>query len=344
MVSLIVVGLVVFSPAFPGGARGYPLAFLCMPLLVWAAFRFDLRFASVVVLVLAITAVIGITRSTGMDAGWDLNQRLLVLQLFLGVAAVKTLALAAMVEERRRVESAVLASSEELQEAMTELEAFHRSISHDLRSPVGAVINYSAVIEEDFGGRLDDEGLRLLRRIRASAGSAANLLDQLVQFGWARSNRVERHPVDMTSIARDVQSEILASGVDAGNVKFELQVLPPAWGSAELLRCVFRNLFSNALKFSGGRRVRHIQVSGRAGAVENTYSVSDNGVGFDPGLGLTMFKPFIRGRETGGTEGSGLGLAIVARIVEKHRGRVWAESDGSSGAQVCFTLPSARID
>ena len=87
VVSLIVVGLVVFSPAFPGGARGYPLAFLCMPLLVWAAFRFDLRFASVVVLVLAITAVIGITRSTGMDAGWDLNQRLLVLQLFLGVAA-----------------------------------------------------------------------------------------------------------------------------------------------------------------------------------------------------------------------------------------------------------------
>ena len=258
----------------------------------------------------------------------------------MGVAAVTTLVLATLVAERRRVERTVRATSDDLRQSLVELEAFSHSISHDLRSPVGAVLNYSAVIEEDFGGRLDDDARRLLHRMRASAESAATLLDQLVQYGSAERRRGERQPIDMTALARDVHGEIVAGGDEAELVQFDLPELPPAWGSAALIRCVLRNLFSNAVKYTRGRPQRRIVMDGAAGHHENVYSVTDNGIGFDPGLGHAVFQPHRRLRTATGIEGSGLGLAIAARIIRDHRGRIWAESDGGSGARFYFTLPS----
>jgi signal transduction histidine kinase len=256
---------------------------------------------------------------------------------------VTTLALAAEVSARWRGEQGLRATSEKLREAMAELEAFSHSISHDLRSPVGAVLNYSAIIEEDFGARLGEEGLRLLRRIRSSSEAAVSLLDQLLQLGWLGRER-EEVPIDMASVARHARSEIMAADDEAGDVEIELQDLPPAWGSAELLRCVFRNLFSNAVKYTRGRDARRVQVGGVAGERENIYYVADHGIGFDPRLGDGVFQPLRRPTGARRHEGSGLGLAIVAKIIHKHRGRVWAESDGSSGARFSFTLPSTRND
>jgi signal transduction histidine kinase len=204
------------------------------------------------------------------------------------------------------------------------------------------VLNYSAVIEEDFGGRLDAEGIRLLRRIRSSAEAAEGLLDQLVQIGWLGHDEAEHGPTDMTALARDVRDEILIAGEEAGEVHFELHDLPPSWGRAELLRCVFRNLFTNAVKHTRSRDQRRIVVGGVAGVTENTYCVTDNGTGFDPQLSDAVFKPFRRLTGARRHEGSGLGLAIVAKIISRHRGQVWAESDGSSGASFCFTLPSRK--
>src|SRR5262249_3296860 len=148
------------------------------------------------------------TMRTAVTGRFEVNEWLVVLQLFMSVAAVTTLALAAMVAERRRVEAAGRPPSQELSETVAELEGVPRSVSHHLRRPVGAVLNYSAVIEEDFGGHLDESGMHMLRRIRASARSAADMLDQLVQFGWARSELGERAPIDMTSLARAVHDEI----------------------------------------------------------------------------------------------------------------------------------------
>jgi len=342
LIALLVVGQTVFGGLFPVGAPEHPLAFLCMPVLVWAAFRFDPRIASAATVLLSALAVRGTLGVTGSFERWELNTSLVTLQVFMGVAAVTSLALAAEVSERRRVEQAVRANSEKMREAMTELEAFGHSISHDLRSPVGAVLNYSAVIEEDFGARLDAEGIRLLRRIRSSAEAAEGLLDQLVQIGWLGRDEAEHGPTDMAELARAVRDEILTAGEEAGEVHFEVLDLPPSWGRAELLRCVFRNLFTNAVKHTRGRAERRIMVGGVAGETENTYCVSDNGTGFDPLLGDAVFKPFRRLTGTRRHEGSGLGLAIVAKIIGRHRGRVWAESDGSTGASFCFTLPSRK--
>lgn len=337
--ALVAVGAVVFGSRFPAGATGHPLAFICMPLLVWAAFRFDPRVASAAIAVLAAVAVASTLRATGSPGRWELNASLVLLQVFMGVAAVTTLALAAVIAEQRRVEDAARAAAEELRGTVTEMEAFSHSISHDLRSPVGAVLNYSAVIEQDFGGRLDGECVRLLRRIRASAQSAAGLLDQLVQLGWVDREGGSARSVDMTSLAREVHGEIVAAGEELGDIRFELGELPPAWGSPALLRCVFRNLFSNAVKYTRGRGERRIQVGGAVGHCENTYCVVDNGIGFDPEFRDAVFHPFRRLAAAREVEGSGLGLAIVAKIIRRHRGRIWAESDGRNGAGFFFTLP-----
>jgi signal transduction histidine kinase len=223
---------------------------------------------------------------------------------------------------------------------MSELETFNHSISHDLRTPVGAVLNYSALIEEDYGTQLDEKGVRMVRGIRASAESAAGLLDQLIQLGWAGRERRERLLVDMTALARDVHAELVAAGAEADQVHFEVRELPPVWGSAALLRCVMRNLFSNSIKYTRGRPERRVQVEGAAGEHENAYWITDNGIGFDPALAEAVFQPFRRFAHGGRYEGSGLGLAIAARIVRRHGGRIWGESDGVNGARFCFTIPS----
>jgi signal transduction histidine kinase len=337
--SLVIVGLLVFGWTFAPGARAHPLAFLCMPVLVWAAFRFDQRTAASATFAFSVIAVLGTLRGAAPLERWDLNASLMVLQVFMGVASVSTLALAAVVAEGRRVEDAIRTTSAELRGAMTDLEAFSHAISHDLRSPVGAVLNYANVIEEGYGSSLGEEGVRMLGRVRASAESAATMLDQLVQVGSVGHGREERQEIDMTSLAREVHGEILAAGGGAADIRFELPALPPAWGSAVLVRCVLRNLFSNAVRYTRDREDPRIVLTSTVGDSENTYSVIDNGIGFPPGRQGMLFEPSRRVNGTRPLEGAGLGLAIAARIIQQHRGRIWAESDGATGARVSFTLP-----
>jgi signal transduction histidine kinase len=202
------------------------------------------------------------------------------------------------------------------------------------------VLNYAQILEHDGGRPLDQEMLLMLRRIRASGESAVHLLDQLVRFIAVERDEEEPQSIDMTALAREAFEGLGESGEDADGVELCLAQLPAARGRPGLLLRVFTNLFSNAVKFTRGREHRHIRVEGQVGRHEITYIVSDNGLGFDPGLGAALYQPFQR--LGGGTEGSGLGLAIVAKIVRRHGGRVWAESDGSSGASFCFTLPRER--
>jgi signal transduction histidine kinase len=339
MACLIAVGLAVFGSVLPPDLR-FPLKFLCLPPLIWAAFRFDGRVASAAMLVLsslAVWATVGAAQSGG---GASLNESLALLQVFLAVAAVTTLALASLVEEQRRREETLRTTSQRLRAALAELEAFSHSISHDLRSPIGAVLNYAVIIEQDHGHGLDEETLRHMQRIRASGENAVHLLDQLALFIGVEREEGEMQSVDMEALARDAFADLSGTGSGPGDVEFRVARLPAARGTPALLQRVFTNLFSNAVKYTRGRERATIRVEGEEGSHENTYVVADNGSGFDPKLGATLYQPFHRLGSS--SDGSGLGLAIVAKIVRRHGGRVWAESDGASGARFCFTLPSAR--
>ncbi|HKA24700.1 MAG TPA: ATP-binding protein [Candidatus Eisenbacteria bacterium] len=240
------------------------------------------------------------------------------------------------------LESRVARRTYELEDTLRDLETFSHSVSHDLRSPIGAVLNLVAILEEDYGGRIDNEGMRLLGRIRNSAHSAVRLLNELVQLTWAGSSTEERKTIEMTAVARAAFSDAVTSDTDGAKVHFESAELPRALGDPALIERVFTNLFSNALKYTRGQENRTIAVQGREGDGENTYTVSDNGIGFDPEQASRLFEPFRRLHSGGKYEGTGLGLAIAAKIVRRHGGRMWAESDGSNGAAFSFTLPAER--
>jgi signal transduction histidine kinase len=240
------------------------------------------------------------------------------------------------------LETRVEQRTAELRDAMSELEAFSHSISHDLRSPVGAVVNYTSILEEDYGDRLDEEGRRVLQRIQKSSASAIALLDDLVKLARAGREEPVRERVTMTELARRSYEVAAASEEDVSNVQFEVDALPDAWGDPALVERVFTNLISNSLKYTRERERRMIRVTGANGGDQNAYSVEDNGVGFDPEAAASVFQPFTRLHSSQRFQGTGLGLAIVARIVRRLGGKVAAESDGKSGARFSFTLPTVR--
>jgi len=344
--ALLLAGQGIFGWLEPVGADPFVLKFLCMPILTWIAYRFDPRTAAAGVLVLAAMALFGTLRGTVTTGSAVLNTSLLMLQIYLAVAAVSTLVLAAAVYERSQIEQALRATTAELRDALAEVEAFGHAISHDLRTPMATVLNYAAILEEDNRSHLGAESVRQLQRIRASMKSASDLLDQLVKFVWAGQLTAAKLMLDMTALAREACAEVVVASEDGGAVHFEVHELPPARGNPQMLGRVLHNLLSNAVKFTRGKEPRRVVISGRIEADENVYSVTDTGTGFDPALGDAVFQPFLRpkGERERKFAGTGLGLAIVAKIVRGHGGRVGAESDGVNGARFWFTLPNGGND
>jgi two-component system, sensor histidine kinase and response regulator len=264
-----------------------------------------------------------------------------LLQVFMAITAITTLALAAVVAERGRTARAARQTLVNLQEAMAELEAFSHSMSHDLRGPLGTIHNYTDILEQDYGQALGSQGKQYLQRIRAGGVyKIRDLLDQLSQFGRVERSMGGKESLDMTSLARAAYAEVQLGTEMGPGMQFQLSELPPGRGNSELVVRVFRNLLSNAVKFTRPREAPRVEVGGSAGETENTYYVTDNGIGFAPEFRETVFQPFRRVGSMRELEGSGLGLAIVAKIIRNHGGRVWAESDGVSGARFYFTLPN----
>jgi PAS domain S-box-containing protein len=227
----------------------------------------------------------------------------------------------------------------ELRAANQELEAFSYSVSHDLRAPLRAIDGFSRALEEDYGERLDAEGRRLLGVIRSSTQQMGQLIDDLLDFSRAGRHELRRGRVEMTALAR-LAFEGLAGAQPRPGVTFRLAPLEDATGDPALLQQVWTNLLSNALKFSAGRDPAVIEVGGQREGAEVVYWVRDNGVGFDDRYAHKLFGVFQRLHGAAEFPGTGVGLAIVKRIVNRHGGRVWAESRLGEGAAFFFSLPS----
>ena len=243
--------------------------------------------------------------------------------------------------ERRghELEDQVADRTRELEEAVAELEAFNYSVSHDLRTPLGAILNFAAILDEDYRERpLDGEGRDLLARIGRSGQRAVSLLDGLLQLSRAGRAALDIERIDMTALARDSFAQIRAAEPDA-EVEFQVDALPEAFGDRALLGDVFNILFGNALKYSRGAEKRRITVSAAERDGETLYSVIDNGQGFDMRYADKLFRVFERLHASEDIEGTGVGLAMVARIVKRHGGRVEAEGRPGEGARFSFALP-----
>jgi PAS domain S-box-containing protein len=241
-------------------------------------------------------------------------------------------------EEIRRLNAQLQNRAAELETANKELESFSYSVSHDLRSPLRAVSGYSQMLEEDFGGALDDEGRRLLKVIRDNSQKMGMLIDDLLTFSRLGRQSIAALRMEMEPLVREVLNDLATtSGTHAP--QWLIGRLPQARGDRALLKQVWVNLLSNALKFSSGRDQPVIEVGGSIEGDQAVYYVKDNGVGFDMQYSNKLFGVFQRLHTAEEFPGTGVGLAIVQRVVNRHGGRVWAEAKPDQGAAFFFTLP-----
>jgi PAS domain S-box-containing protein len=241
-------------------------------------------------------------------------------------------------QELRDLAAAVAARSQELEAANKELEAFSYSVSHDLRAPLRAIDGFSRLLDEEHGPRLDSEGQRLIAVIRRNTRSMAQLIDDLLVFSRLGRQALRAHTVDMAEIARSVVEEVKASEPER-SIEVTVADLPAAICDPTLIRQVWINLIGNAFKYTRPRAPGVITITGALGESEVTYTVGDNGVGFDMRYGNKLFGVFQRLHPEKDFEGTGVGLALVQRIIHRHGGRVWAEGELDRGARFSFALP-----
>ncbi len=237
------------------------------------------------------------------------------------------------------LEARVARRTRQLEDANRELEAFSYSVSHDLRAPLRAIDGFAHILLDDYSPKLDERGRRLFEVIRENTRKMNRLIEDILAFSKFNRAELSQGPVDMTSLARSVVQDLILPE-PARPVKIAIQNLPTATGDTAMLRQVFANLISNALKFTRKTTDPAIDIGAWQEGPEATYYVRDNGVGFDAKYGHKLFNLFQRLHKSEDFEGTGVGLAIIQRIIHRHGGRVWAESKAHAGACFYFALPA----
>ena len=242
------------------------------------------------------------------------------------------------ITDRKQAEILLRNHEQELVAANKQLEAFSSTISHDLRAPLRAIEGFSQLLFQRREA-LDEQGRHLLHAICLNTKSMSQLIDSLMAFARLSHQAMVKQLVNMQELAGRVVTELRLED-PARPVSVTLHELPPAYGDPVLLGQVWVNLLSNAFKFTRGRTPAAIEIHGSREGASTTYSVRDNGVGFDSSSAGRLFGIFQRLHSADQFEGTGVGLAIVERIIRGHGGRVWAETKEGNGATFCFSLPS----
>lgn len=240
------------------------------------------------------------------------------------------------------LEESVRQRTAQLEDANKELEAFAYSVSHDLRSPLRAIDGFSRIIVEDYADRLDEEGNRLLNVVRENAQKMDKLITDLLSLSRISRSEMNLTNIDMSGMAGSVYRELAPPEVKA---RFNIDIGPMPWSYADpvLVKQVWSNLISNAIKYTLPRDEPFISMGGYRENEKNVYYVKDTGVGFDSKYGHKLFCLFQRLHTEKEFEGTGVGLAILQRIVHRHGGSVWAEGAVNEGATFYFSLPVREV-
>jgi signal transduction histidine kinase len=245
---------------------------------------------------------------------------------------------AALLERVANRTTELEAANRELQIVNKELEAFTHSVSHDLRQPLSGIIGFAQFLTTEKPGPLNEKQREYVDHIYSSGQHLLQLSEDLLEFSRLGQQAVEKRPVNVEAVVLELVQQ-LRDAEPQRNVEVRVSALPPAEADPSLLRQVLVNLLSNAFKFT--RRVPNaaIEVNGRREAGECTYSVRDNGAGFDMSKAPLLFTLFHRLHGAKDFEGTGVGLSIAQRIIERHGGRIWADATVGKGAKFTFTLP-----
>jgi signal transduction histidine kinase len=252
-----------------------------------------------------------------------------VIQRGLTVRALRT--------ENAELERRLRERATELEAANRELDAFTRSASHDLRSPLTAMLSLCTLMSIGCGSELPERARNWLDQIQAEGRRMTTLMDDLTRLSQLGRQALDVQRVDVTALALSVVGE-LRQRESKRPLEVRVEAMPPVNADAGLLRQVFVNLLSNAFKFTRGREPAVIDVGSQSAAGTVAYYVQDNGAGFDMARAGKLFDAFERLHRQEEFAGSGVGLSIVQRIVHRHGGRVWAEAATDRGARFLFTL------
>jgi hypothetical protein len=226
----------------------------------------------------------------------------------------------------------------QLEASNRELEAFSYSVSHDLKAPLRAISGFADLLAGQQP-QLDEKAKRFLSNVRLEASRMNELIEDLLRLARLSRTELRRERVDLSALARELGAQLQAAAPER-RVELRLEPELSAYGDAGLLRVVLQNLLSNAWKYTSKKDGAVIEVGARAQADgTRAFFVKDDGAGFDMKYAGKLFAPFQRMHRQEDYPGHGVGLAIVQRIVHRHGGRVWCESEPGKGATFLFTLP-----
>jgi signal transduction histidine kinase len=241
-------------------------------------------------------------------------------------------------ENERWLEQTLQQRTAALEAANRELEAFNYSVAHDLRAPLRGIDSFSQLLIERYSQRLDTEGLAYLNRVRASASRMSQLIDALLSLAQVGRSQLQPLDLDFSQLVQSAASEVAAAN-PGRSVPTVIAPGMRAFGDSRLLRIVVANLLENAWKFTARRQRPAVEVGPVQNTALPTYYVRDNGAGFDPTYASRLFGAFQRLHPDRDFPGTGIGLAIVQRVIARHGGTVWADSQPDQGATFYFTLP-----
>jgi light-regulated signal transduction histidine kinase (bacteriophytochrome) len=240
------------------------------------------------------------------------------------------------------LEKRVTERTMELQIANKELEAFSYSVSHDLRAPLRAIDGFSRILIEEYQEKLDPEGRRICKVISDNTRKMDQLIDDLLAFSRFGSTEMQCSDIDMTMLANSVFIETTNKN-ERGKISFTVSQLPQTKGDLNLIKQVWVNLISNAVKFSSTRELPVITIGCKEEDNSYVYYIRDNGVGFNMRYEDKLFKVFQRLHDIKKFKGTGVGLALVKQIINRHDGKVWAVGEIDKGATIYFSLPKDDI-
>jgi PAS domain S-box-containing protein len=225
-----------------------------------------------------------------------------------------------------------------LEAANHELEAFSYSVSHDLRSPLRAIHGFTQIVFNEYGSQLSHEVIDKLKVVQSNAKKMDELINGLLSFSRFGRHQMNIIELDIMSLVGQVVEEQKGTG------RILIKALSPCNGDQLLVKLVFENLISNAVKFSRNNPDALVEIGETVTGEGNTYYVKDNGVGFDVKYATKIFGVFQRFHNATEYEGTGVGLAIVHRIVTRHCGKIWVESEPNRGTTFYFTIRGEYVN
>lgn len=241
-----------------------------------------------------------------------------------------------------RLNQDLLERAAALETANKELEAFSYSVSHDLRAPLRSIDGFSQAIIEDYADEVDERGKDYLRRVRSAAQRMANLIDDMLNLSRVTRNEMVFQEIDLSGMAKDI-AENLRKLQPERRVEFIIQPGITARGDEHLIRIALENLFNNAWKYTSKHPTARIEFGSRHADGKRVCFVKDDGAGFDMKYAQKLFGAFQRMHTREEFSGTGVGLATVQRIIHRHGGTIWAESEVEKGSTFHFSIPGKEV-